>query len=148
MAITPATKATTIVLRLPTSSWDSTSCWTWVVPSRCAADGACGTPFVVDRLADGLKGASSGPTIASRMKTIRMPRPISSFGERGSWSLPRETTGTGASGASGGAVPLTTVIGQASCRMRGSRKMYTQSAMRFAASTAKVMIRKIPCSSG
>ena len=52
VATTPARNATTIVLRPPTSSWDRTSCWTWVVPSQCAADGGCGVPLAA-RSADG-----------------------------------------------------------------------------------------------
>ena len=45
-------------------------------------------------------------------------------------------------------VPVPMDIAQASWRVRGSRKTYTESAARLASSTANVMIRKMPCSSG
>jgi hypothetical protein len=53
VATRPAMMATSIVLRPPTRSWDSRSCWVCVVPSQCAAEGGCGTPFVLDTLAEG-----------------------------------------------------------------------------------------------
>ncbi len=53
VAAIPDSSATRIVLRAPTSSWEKMSCWVCVVPSQCAADGGCGVPFVVDRLAEG-----------------------------------------------------------------------------------------------
>src|SRR4029077_3540774 len=65
-----------------TSSWDSTSCWTWVVPSQCAADGGSGELTVVEGLAFGLSGAPSGPMMATIPNTTDRPSPIKTFGDR------------------------------------------------------------------
>src|SRR5258708_14333228 len=79
--------ATRIVLRPPTSNWDSTSCCTWVVPSQCADDGGCGKPDIVDRLLLGFSGAIQGPMMARIVKSSDSPRPILIFGDRGSCSI-------------------------------------------------------------
>ena len=169
VAAIPARSATRIVLRPPASSWENTSCWTWVVPSQCAEDGGCGTPLVVDRLADGLYGATRGPMIATIRNTASMASPTMILGEWGSW-IRRARIGALTGGGSGPApgwspgpdpptptpprpvpprsVPVPIDIAQASWRVRGSRNTYTESAARFASSTANVMIRKMPWSSG
>ena len=100
VAAIPARNATRIVLRPPASSCENTSCWVWVVPSQCAADGGCGTPFVVDRLAPGLYGATRGPMMATTRNTASMASPAMILGERGSWiRRPRIGAVTGAAAA-------------------------------------------------
>ena len=98
MATTPATSETRIVLRPPTSSWDSTSCCTWVVPSQCAAEGGIGVPLVVETLVFGLYGAISGPMMARIPNTPDRHSPATTFGDRSK-----------------------VAHRQASCRVRGSR---------------------------
>ncbi len=169
VAAIPARNATRIVLRPPASSCENTSCCVWVVPSQCAADGGWGTPLVVDELADGLYGATMGPMMATIRNTASMASPAMILGERGSW-IRRPRIGALTGGGSGPApgwspgpdpptprpprpvpprsVPVPMDIAQASWRVRGSRSTYTESAARFASSTANVMIRKIPWSSG
>ena len=138
MATTPARNATRNVLRAPVSSWENTSCWTWVVPSQCAADGGCGTPLVVDRLADGLYGATHGPTTASTKNAASRASPVMILGERGSWTLRVFRRGgqhrqRAVRAGPAGPVPLTPSpstlpprsvpidMAQASWRVRGSR---------------------------
>ena len=169
VAASPARNATRIVLRPPASSWENTSCCVWVVPSQCAADGGCGTPLVVDELAPGLYGATRGPMIATIRNMASMTSPAMILGERGSRiRRPRIGAVTGGGrgpvpGSSPGpdpptprpprpvpprSVPVPIDIAQASWRVRGSRNTYTESATRFANSTANVMIRKMPWSRG
>ena len=78
---------TRIVLRPPTSSWDSTSCCTWVVPSQCAAEGGIGVPLVVERLVFGLYGAISGPMMASIRNATDRHSPVTIFGERSNFAI-------------------------------------------------------------
>ena len=174
VAAIPARNATRIVLRPPASSCENTSCCVWVVPSQCAADGGCGTPLVVDELADGLYGATMGPMMATIRNTASMASPAMILGERGS-RIRRARRAVSACGCRGPptgsfagltppdpepptprpprpvpprSVPVPIDIAQASWRVRGSRSTYTESAARFASSTANVMIRKMPWSSG
>src|SRR3984893_11097612 len=77
-----ASRETGIGDRPPASSWDSTSCWTWVVPSQCAADGGSGVLTVVEELAFGLYGATSGPMMATIPNATDRHRPIRIFGDR------------------------------------------------------------------
>src|SRR5262249_27080595 len=143
------------------------SCCTWVVPSQCADDGGCGKPDIVDRLLLGSSGAIHGPMMARIVKISDSPRPILIFGDWGSCTFrflrcrpvlseadPPIPAGPALSGpvprgsVLSGSVPRAVDIGQASWRVRGSRMEYVTSAMKLAASTANVMIRKMPWSNG
>ncbi len=169
VAASPARNATSMVLRPPASSWDSTSCCCWVVPSRCAADGGSGKLTVAENVRPGLYGASHGPIAASTAKPASIARPVSTFGDRGSRSIRRPAAASGPAAGSGPAPPappgppgppapagpagpprvvlVPMAMAQASCLVRGSRNTYTKSAARLASSTASMMTRKMPCSS-
>src|SRR5215471_6704522 len=97
------------MLRPPTSNWENTSCCNCVVPSQCAADGGCGTPFVVDTLAPGLYGAIHGPMTARTRKRPSVTRPKMIFGDFGSLTRrPRSRrvrTAAGGGGLAAGGAP-------------------------------------------
>ncbi len=114
-----------MVLRPPASSWDSTSCCTWVVPSQCAADGGIGVPLVVDTLVFGLYGATSGPMMARSPNRPDRQSPMMIFGDRGirilRALLPRTGVPAVTGGVSAAPTPMPIAMAQASCRVRGSR---------------------------
>ena len=128
VAIAPATNDTTMVGRAPTSSCEKMSWPSWVWPSQCCEEGF---GWVLIAIAPGSYGATQGPTIARMMKPSSRMNPTQIFGECGMVIARRRL-----------------VIAQRSCRVRGSNITYTMSASRFAARTTKVMIKKIPCTSG
>ena len=76
MAITAASTAVTIELRVPVRSCDSTSWPSSVVPSKWPPDGPCMTAAV---LSEGSCGDSKGPKMASRTNTPMITRPITAL---------------------------------------------------------------------
>ena len=101
VAISPATKPTTMVALAPLSSWEKMSAPRLLVPSQCAAEGC---RFGANALSFGANGAIHGPISVSSANTAMMIRPVMALGERGrctarSWVLAMTVSGSWPAGS-------------------------------------------------
>ena len=131
------------VRRIPTRSWDSTSCPLCVVPSRCAALGAFIDAPGEGFWYEGSYGVTSGPMMAVSTKRPNRTTPaLALAGNRRhqpGWAASWVTAVVGADGRCDSHRVASRT------RVRGSTNTMTRSTIRLASRTAKVITRKIAC---